>query len=295
MDGYRCTFDSLASYAITTVQSFVGTPGQEGGYINTYRHSESSHADTAGATAGVYIGTSGWSYPHWKDNFYLGVRRDQWLHHYCRLFHSVEINASFYRHPSIRSLKDWHDITPDDFRFALKGHRFITHNKKLRDSYSAIRRERDHMAALGEKLKVLLWQLPSTLRKNTDRLSRFFIALKQWPNVRHVIEFRHPSWFCNEVMDILLHHDISNCISDAADWPAWPEVTGNTVYIRLHGHTRTYASTYTHGELEAWAQRIRQWHALGLTVYIYFDNDAEGAAPHDALYLQTLLGADAPC
>ena len=185
-------------------------------------------------------------------------------------------------------------MTPDDFRFALKGHRFITHNKKLLEPDAAIQRERDHMTALGEKLDAVLWQLPPTLPKNTDRLLQFIIALKQWPNVRHVIEFRHPSWFCDEVAANLDHHDISNCISDAADWPCWDAVSGNAVYIRLHGHSRTYASGYSQGKLEDWAQRIHRWHARGLAVYIYFDNDAEGAAPRDAMYLQDLLGTDAP-
>jgi len=241
------------------------------------------------AKASVYIGTSGWSYPHWHDNFYLGIRRDQWLQHYSHRFRAVEINASFYRHPSSRTLQKWHDTTPDDFRFALKGHRFITHNKKLRDPHAAIQRERDHMALLGEKLNAVLWQLPATLAINTDRLVQFIIALQQWANVRHVIEFRHPSWFCADVEEILRHHDVTSCISDAADWPAWTAVTSEVVYIRLHGHNQTYASSYSPGELEKWAKRIRHWHARDMTVHIYFDNDANGAAPHDAWCLQNIL------
>ena len=240
-------------------------------------------------TGGVYIGTSGWSYLHWRNDFYRGIRQEQWLEFYAGQFRAVEINASFYRRQSARTLQHWHDTTPDAFRFVIKGHRYITHNKKLRDPLDAIRRERDHARPLDDKLLAVLWQLPASLPKHIDRLKEFFHALQHWPAVQHVIEFRHPSWFCDEVSECMQHNGISNCISDAADWPAWFVITSEVIYIRLHGHTRTYASRYSQHALERWTAQIRQWLDQHLTVHVYFDNDAEGAAPHDALRLLTLL------
>jgi len=131
--------------------------------------------------------------------------------------------------------------------------------------------------------------LPGNYKKHLDRLEAFAKALKHWPQTRHVIEFRHPSWFDDEVASCLNKYRIANCISDAADWPMWDLVTTDLVYIRLHGHTRTYASAYHTASLKQWATKIRKWLKEGKEVHVYFDNDGEGAAPRDAKRLIGLL------
>jgi uncharacterized protein YecE (DUF72 family) len=118
----------------------------------------------------------------------------------------------------------------------------------------------------------------------------FARALGHWAEVRHVLEFRNESWFDNEVADCLAYHNLAISLSDAADWPMWECVTTDMMYIRLHGHTRTYASAYSASALDWWAGRILDWLAEGRDVHAYFDNDAEGAAPFDALRLMARLG-----
>ncbi|MGR8997910.1 MAG: DUF72 domain-containing protein, partial [Gammaproteobacteria bacterium] len=172
---------------------------------------------------------------------------------------------------------------------ALKANRYLTHNKKLLDPQPSVLIEKNHTEALGEKLAVVLWQLPGRLKKDLGRLKKFIDALQQWHEVRHSIEFRHESWFDDETADCLAHADIAACLSDAEAWPMWDCITAKLVYIRLHGHTRTYASSYSASELADWAQRIDQWSRQGKEVHVYFDNDAECAAPFNAFALKTLL------
>jgi len=237
----------------------------------------------------AYIGTSGWNYPAWRGDFYRGVPQRRWLAHCARHFDSVEINATFYRQPKVEILHRWRDETPAGFRFSAKAHRFITHVRRLRDPAAGVARERALLSGLAPKLAVVLWQLPASLQRDRARLEALARALDDWPEVRHAIEFRHRSWFDDQVADCLAAHGLANCQSDAADWPLWDRVTTDLVYVRLHGHTRTYASRYHPASLRAWAGRIRGWLAEDRDVYVYFDNDAEGWAPRDALALKGLL------
>lgn len=238
-------------------------------------------------TGKVYIGTSGWNYQQWKNGFYASVPRKDWLRYNASRFSGLEINASFYRLPNRTLTERWYAQTPDAFRFAVKGSRFITHNKKLIDPIEPLKRQRACLAGLKHKLVVMLWQLPRASKKNLPRLRDFAKALDDWPQVRHVLEFRDVSWFDDEVAGCLAHHKLAVCLSDAADWPLWERITADLIYIRLHGHTRTYASAYSPAALNLWAARIRGWLAEKRDVHVYFDNDAEGAAPFDALKLMT--------
>lgn len=239
--------------------------------------------------SGLFIGTSGWNYDHWKNKFYAGVKRAAWLRHYAGKFNAVEVNATFYRLQKPETLRRWYDETPEDFRFAIKGNRYLTHNKKLKDPEESIELERNNARALERKLAVVLWQLPGNLHKDIQRLRTFARSLLTWDDVRHTIEFRHRSWFDRETAACLEEFGIANCQSDAADWPMWTAVTTDLVYVRLHGHTRTYASAYRHDALQRWAGSIKAWRRTGHPVHVYFDNDGEGAAPRDALKLGALL------
>ncbi|MFZ2170923.1 MAG: DUF72 domain-containing protein [Methylococcaceae bacterium] len=236
----------------------------------------------------LYIGTSGWSYQHWQNCFYTGAARKDWLKFYAERFSAVEINGTFYRLQNPGTFKKWFDETPATFRFALKANRYLTHNKKLLDPEASLLIEKNHAEALGEKLATVLWQLPGMLKKDLSRLKGFIDALQQWSEVRHTIEFRHESWFDEETADCLAQAEIAVCLSDAETWPMWDRITSNLVYIRLHGHMRTYASSYSNSELAYWAECIARWSGQDKEVHVYFDNDAECAAPFNALALQSL-------
>ncbi len=247
-------------------------------------------SDVAGK---AYVGTSGWNYAAWKDDFYAGIPRSNWLRFCAERFTGIEVNATFYRLQTSDTFRRWHDETPDDFRFAIKGNRYLTHNKKLIDPGRSIPRDRERAQGLGHKLAAVLWQLPARFKKDIERLADFASALQTWPETRHAIEFRHRSWFDAEVAACLREARLATCISDAADWPMWGTVTTDLVYVRLHGHTRTYASAYTAASLSRWAELACTWLAQNNDVHIYFDNDAEGAAPHDAIRLLQMIRARA--
>ncbi len=236
-----------------------------------------------------FIGTSGWNYRHWKDDFYAGVPQRRWLEVYAERFPAVEVNATFYRLQERHTFERWRNMTPAGFRFAIKGNRYLTHNRKLRDPPESVGLERERATGLGDKLAVVLWQLPRNLHSDMERLSGFADALGAWPETRHALEFRHRSWFGAEVADCLARNRLAVCQSDAADWPLWDAVTADLVYVRLHGHERTYASGYDRAALEGWSERIGVWLDEGRDVHVYFDNDAEGAAPRDARQLMELL------
>jgi uncharacterized protein YecE (DUF72 family) len=242
----------------------------------------------------AYIGTSGWNYKSWRKDFYDETPQNQWLRFCSQRFTGIEVNGTFYRLQEKSTFEKWRDQTPERFRFAIKGHRYITHNKKLLDVEESVIRCRKSASPLGKRLAAVVWQLPAFLKKDTERLEKFLDALRHWKSPRHAIEFRHKSWFDDEVAERLRRHAVAVCISDAPDWPIWEEVTTDLVYIRLHGHTRKYASSYSKHSLRKWAARIRDWLHENRAVHAYFDNDAEGAAPKNALTLLEMLGRSSP-
>jgi uncharacterized protein YecE (DUF72 family) len=237
----------------------------------------------------AFIGTSGWNYDAWRDEFYEGAPAKEWLRVCATRFTAIEVNATHYRLQDVQTFRRWRDETPPAFRFAIKAHRYLTHNRKLKDPLRPIRLERSRAAGLGAKLAVVLWQLPVNFHRNLERLTGFAHALRAWRRPRHAIEFRHPSWFDAEVSACLSEHRIAVCQSDAADWPLWDAVTTDLVYVRLHGHELTYASNYSEHELAAWARKMRRWMREGRDVHAYFDNDAYGNAPRNAARLIALV------
>ena len=240
-------------------------------------------------TGRAYVGTSGWNYDVWREAFYGGRPRKDWLGFCAQRFTAIEANATFYRLQTKATFERWRRETPPEFRFAIKANRYLTHNKKLKDPLPAIRLERDRAARLGPKLAAVIWQLPRNFHRNPGRLETFVRALGGWRRVRHAIEFRHESWFDEEIAACLRAHRIAVCQSDAADWPLWDAVTTDVVYVRLHGHTETYASGYSESELRRWARRVRRWLGEGRDVHVYFDNDALCHAPFNAERLIALL------
>jgi uncharacterized protein YecE (DUF72 family) len=241
----------------------------------------------------AYIGTSGWNYKSWRDDFYAETPQKRWLRFCAERFTGIEVNGTFYRLQEKSTFKKWRDETPDNFPFAIKGHRYVTHNKKLLDVEEPVIRCRESASPLGKRLAAVVWQLPAFLKKDAERLEKFLKTLRHWKSTRHAIEFRHKSWFDDEVAECLRKYAVAVCMSDAPDWRMWQEVTTNLVYIRLHGHTRKYASNYSKPALRKWAARIQCWLKENRAVHVYFDNDAEGAAPRNALSLLEMLRMDA--
>jgi uncharacterized protein YecE (DUF72 family) len=243
--------------------------------------------------AHAYIGTSGWVYPGWREHLYADTPVKRWLEVASRTFGALEINGSFYTQIKPETYARWRETTPPGFRFALKGHRFVTHYKRLGDCEESIVRLRDQASGLGDKLAAVVWQLPGNFAINVARLDGFLGALTVWP-VRHALELRHRSWFIPEIAARLRDAGVAVCLSDAPDFPMWREVTTDLVYVRLHGHTRKYASSYSAASLRAWADDVQRWLAEGRDVHVYLDNDAEGHAVQNAIDLSVLVGGSPP-
>jgi uncharacterized protein YecE (DUF72 family) len=244
--------------------------------------------------ARAWIGTSGWVYKGWREHLYADAPLRRWLEIASRTFRALEINGSFYTQIKRETYERWHAETPPEFRFAVKGHRFVTHYKRLRDCRDSVERLRDQASGLGDKLAAVVWQLPSNFARNDERLDDFLRALSAWPEVGHSLELRHRSWFVDDVAARMRDANVSVCLSDAPDFPLWREVTSNLVYVRLHGHTRKYASSYSAASLRKWRDDIATWIAQGRDVHVYFDNDAEGAAVHNAQTLIAMVDGTTP-
>jgi uncharacterized protein YecE (DUF72 family) len=267
----------------------------------------------------AWIGTSGWRYPPWRGEFYpKGLAQRRELEYLSRQVGSAEINGSFYSLQRPEFYRRWHDETPGDFVFAVKGGRFVTHMKRLRDVEAPLANFfASGVLALRDKLGPFLWQLPPSLPFDPELLADFFDLLPRDTTaaaklaarhdgrldgralteahahrpLRHALEVRHASFVDPTLPDLLRAHGIGLVASDAAaDWPYLEDVTADFAYARLHGDTELYASGYGDEALDKWAARVRDWNAGGYDVYVYFDNDIKVRAPFDAIGLMTRLG-----
>lgn len=240
------------------------------------------------------IGCSGFLYDSWKGAFYPeDLPHKKWLTFYMGKLNTVEINVTFYRLLKKEAFERWYKETPPDFSFCLKGSRFITHVKKLKDVELPLSTFFNATAPLLEKLDAILWQLPPNLKLNMKNLEDFVENLKQYP-VRHVFEVRHKSWLTKKVFNLLSDANIAICM---ADWPPFIDdlpVTADFVYLRRHGEGGSYATNYTPEQLKQDAKRIKEYLKLGKDVYLYFNNDAFAFAPKNALELKTILLSTIP-
>lgn len=235
----------------------------------------------------IYIGTSGWNYPHWREAFYpSGLPPADWLSFYARHFSSVEINATFYRLPSPETLDAWRDAVPADFRFAVKASRYITHLKKLKDPQSSIATFFDRIDRLGDRLGPILFQLPPRWHVNIERLAAFLEALPD--GYRYAFEFRDPSWWNESVTDLLAAYQAAFCVFDLDGRTSPFLETTDLVYLRWHGSDGPYRGGYGEARLQALARRIRRWREGGRDVYVFFDNDADAQAVRDAARLEAM-------
>ena len=237
----------------------------------------------------IRIGCSGWNYASWKQEFYEGLPASRWLERYARHFETVEVNATFYRLPKRDVVANWVRTSPPGFLFAVKMSRYITHLKRLLDLDAGVRRfyERIEPLVRSPKLGPVLWQLPANFRRDDERLAG---ALAKLPPGRHCFEFRHESWFAPQVYVLLRSHGVALVIGDDPRRPFQThELTADWTYIRFHAGSRGRRGNYSETELEEWAQRIEEWRREH-DVYAYFNNDWEGFAIKNALWLKRRLG-----
>ncbi|HBY57814.1 MAG TPA: DUF72 domain-containing protein [Candidatus Atribacteria bacterium] len=242
----------------------------------------------------LFIGTSGYSYKHWSDGVFYPpeISSTKWLEYYCQFFNTVELNMTFYRLPKKETFKRWYERTPDNFTFAVKGSRFITHIKKLNNCEEPLELFLSYVQELKGKLGVVLWQLPPNLHFDEERISYFCQLLKSFclsQNISQTFEFRHKSWFCPELFNILKDYNFSLCIAHSKRWPYIEKIIANFVYLRFHGGEELYGSSYSDRELKYWADKSRHWSKEGKIIYAYFNNDAYGYAVKNALKFKELL------
>lgn len=265
----------------------------------------------------IRIGVSGWEYDAWRDDFYPEeLERRQELAYALRRFPTVEVNGTFYSLKKKSDVQGWRDAATEDTVFAVKGSRYITHMKRLADPARPLANFLGQgLMVLGDTLGPILWQLRDDFEYDPDRLAPFLEALphthaeaaalarrhddrvdeaatepRTSGPVRHALEPRHPSFDSDEARALLREHGVALVVSDnPGEFPVFRERTAGFMYVRLHGPEVMYEGSYPDDALDRWADRIGEWSADG-DVYVYFDNDADAAAPFDARRLMERLG-----
>jgi uncharacterized protein YecE (DUF72 family) len=284
-----------------------------------HRGSRSYRDGVAEVRADVRIGVSGWRYRDWRGRFYpSGLAQRRELEYVSGLLNTVELNGSFYSLQRPASYERWAATVPDDFVFAVKGSRYITHLKRLVDVDVALANFlASGLLALGPKLGPLLWQLPPGLRFDEDLIGGFLARLPRSTSaaaelarghdarlegralvtpdadrlIRHVLEIRDDSFRDPAFLRLLEDYGVGLVVADTAGrWPLLLDVTSDLVYVRLHGDAQLYHSDYGEAALDVWADRVRGWRDAGLDVCVYFDNDVNAHAPFNALGLARRLG-----
>lgn len=244
--------------------------------------------------AKVFLGTSGWVYEDWWKRFYpVGIKSEERLEYYSKHFDTVELNASFYHLLRKKTFENWSKKTPVSFAFSVKLSKYITHNLKLKSAEEPLQLFLNEAKGLGNKLSVVLVQLPPNRKKDTERLKNFLeLTRKVLVKTRWAFEFRHESWLEEEVFDVLKKNGAGFVIQDSAGrWPSAEVVTGDFVYLRFHGPSDLYSSNYPDKLLKEQAKKIEKWLGEGLDVYAYFNNDVNAFAVRNALKLKELVKA----
>lgn len=239
----------------------------------------------------VHVGCSGWNYRDWRGVLYpAGMPASRWLECYAQRFDTVEVNTTFYRLIAREAVEHWLAQTPPSFLFAVKASRYLTHIKRLSGIGQGVARFYERIEPLRDagRLGAVLWQLPESFQRDERRLAEFLDAL---PAGRHALELRHPSWFVPEVMALLREHDVALVLGDHPQRPFQSQqATASWRYVRFHYGARGRRGNYSQSELEGWARRLHEWRATH-ELFAYFNNDWEGFAPRNALWLRARLAA----
>ncbi|MHC4501072.1 MAG: DUF72 domain-containing protein [Planctomycetota bacterium] len=236
----------------------------------------------------IRIGTSGWHYNHWIGRFYPeDLPKSKWLEHYARHFDTVEINNTFYQLPKEVSIKRWRELAPKGFLYTVKANRYITHIKRLKDTSEELVRFFERVCLLKEKLGPILYQLPPSMHEDLDLLAGFIELL---PGKRiAVFEFRHDSWYTEGTYELLNKFNVGFCTHDLPGKESPRVITGDIIYVRLHGTTGRYSGNYSKPTLRKWAEWIDD-NLKGIrAVYAYFNNDYNAYAINNAKTLRGLF------
>ena len=234
----------------------------------------------------VQIGTSGFSYSHWKNRFYpANLKSTEWLEYYCQHFSTVELNNTFYHLPSESALQRWYETTPDDFKFTVKASRYITHIKKLKDCSEPIDLFLERISILKNKLGPILFQLPPNLNKNLMKLESFFKLIPDAINT--VFEFRNSSWHDEDTFELMRKYNISFCIHDILECPK--VITGDLIYMRFHGVRAEFNGCYSEKDLLEWGEWAKANLKKAKTFYAYFNNDQNAYAIKNASMLSEIM------
>jgi uncharacterized protein YecE (DUF72 family) len=240
----------------------------------------------------VRVGCSGWQYDDWRGRLYPeGMGTARWLRRYAERFETVEVNSTFYRLASRDAVERWVEQTPDEFVFACKASRYMTHIKRLRDLERGTERYYERIQPLVDsgKLGPVVWQLPENFHRDDAVLAD---ALSKLPEGFHCFEFRHKSWFVDEVYELLRDRGAALVIGDHPERPFQSyEMTAGWTFIRFHFGRRGRRGNYSEREIDAWAERIEGWRRR-VDVYAYFNNDWKGFAVDNALALKRRLARD---
>jgi uncharacterized protein YecE (DUF72 family) len=260
-------------------------------------------------TGRVHVGCSGWQYQHWRSDFYPArLAQSRWFAHYALSFDTVEINNSFYRLPPPETFAKWREQAPPRFVYSVKASRFLTHMKKLKDPYDPLVRFFDNARELGGHLGPVLYQLPPNFGINLERLETFLRTLPggpegpslhsdveaglqtrlsgNTPRFRHVMEFRDPCWYVDDVYELLDRYDVALCLHDMQGSATGRIAVGPFIYVRYHFGDRKYGGAYDDRRLDAWGEWLSVQASGGRDVYAYFNNDTGGHAPRDAVRLR---------
>lgn len=236
----------------------------------------------------MHIGTSGWSYAHWKENFYpKEVKSAEWLNYYATKFSTVEINTTFYHTPRPEGVEKWRLKVSEGFLFSVKMSRYITHIKRLKDCAENLDYFFKSISQFQMTSGPILVQLPPSFHANKERLLDFIKLLDT--NYGYTFEFRHNSWYTEEYYDILREHKIALCITDLNGKMSPEVITGPFTYLRLHGPHKAYVGSYGTEKIKEMSKKYEGWLNQGISVFCYFDNDEKGYAIQDAAELQALM------
>ena len=242
----------------------------------------------------LYVGTSGWQYAHWRASFYpRKLAQRTWLEHFAGRFQTVEVNNTFYNLPAASVFEHWGERTPDDFVFALKVSRFLTHVRHLQDAEAPVHLFLERARELGPKRGPSLIQLPPQMTVDAGRLDATLAAFP--PTDRVAVEPRHDSWFVPEVRSVLEKHGAALCLADRKGMitPLWR--TADWGYVRFHQGRGQPRSCYGRTALETWADRIAQTWTREEDVFAYFNNDYSGCAVRDAIVFAQLGASRGLC
>ena len=246
------------------------------------------------------VGCSGWNYKHWRNVFYpADVPVREWFGYYARVFDTVEVNNTFYRLPETSTFDAWRDRAPANFLYTIKASRFLTHLKRLREPEEPVLRLFERACALQNHLGPVLYQLPGSFHYDPVRLDDFLAVLPRTLGelggtpashpIRHVVEFRHPSWYNGDTQSILRAHGAVMCLHDMRGSAVFEPLDTPFVYLRFHGPSGRYFGRYESRRMQYWADVLAEQWRGGRDVFAYFNNDPEGMAVINAQELRAFI------